>query len=58
MWSCVSPVPAGGCADNNGGCEVFCFSVPNNAGDGTRAQCGCPTGIMLDEDNHSCNLCK
>ena len=50
--------PAGGCADDNGGCEVFCFSVPNNDGDGTRVQCGCPTGILLEEDNRSCNLCK
>ena len=56
LCSFVSTVPAGGCADNNGGCEVFCFSVPNDAEDGTRVQCGCPTGILLDD--RSCNLCK
>ena len=53
----MSTDPVDGCAVNNGGCEVFCYSVPDNAG--TRVQCGCPTGILLDKDNQSCSsLCK
>ena len=49
-------VPVSGCATNNGGCEIFCFSVPD--GNGTRVQCGCPTGIGINSDNRSCNTCK
>lgn len=50
-------VPADGCAINNGGCQIFCFSVPNTEGEGTQVQCGCPTGIIIKPDN-TCNVCK
>jgi len=46
-----------GCAVNNGNCEHFCFTVPNGNG-GTRAQCGCTTGIRLHSDNRTCPDCE
>ena len=55
----VLAASSSGCAVNNGGCEIFCFSVPNSDGDGTRVKCDCPTGIILDSDNNqTCDLCK
>lgn len=59
MYVCpTSTAPVSGCATNNGGCQIFCFSVPDVNGNGTRVQCGCPTGIAINPDNRSCNQCK
>ena len=55
---CIAAAPSSECAVNNGGCEVFCFSVPNTDGDGTQALCDCPTGIIINGDNRTCNQCK
>ena len=54
----IYTAPVSGCAINNGGCQIFCFSVPDVDRNGTRVQCGCPTGIGINSDNRSCNQCK
>ncbi|NXF40052.1 OIT3 protein, partial [Nyctibius bracteatus] len=44
-----------GCHNNNGGCSHTCIEVEDTY------QCECPRGLVLSEDNHTCQvpvLCK
>lgn len=37
-----------GCHNNNGGCSHTCIEVEDTY------QCECPRGLVLSEDNHTC----
>jgi len=37
-----------GCHNNNGGCSHTCIEVED------KYQCECPRGLVLSEDNHTC----
>jgi len=39
------------CANNNGGCEYFCFST----GEQSKHICACPTHWQLNSDNRTCS---
>ena len=57
FFSCLSLV-TGGCSNNNGGCQRFCFTMPStddSADVSNEYRCACPTGFSLQADNRSCN---
>lgn len=43
------------CAVNKGGCQRFCFAIPDsNEAVGLRKKCGCLTGETLQVDGRTC----
>ena len=51
----------GGCSNNNGGCQRFCFTMPrtdNSSDISNEYRCACPTGFSLQADSQSCNTSK
>lgn len=44
------------CLTGQHSCQKFCFPVPDDSSGFVRAQCGCPDGEILDEDNISCSM--
>ena len=45
-----------GCAKDNGGCEMFCYTSADVSEAAAAYQCGCQYGYKLNADSTTCRI--